>query len=92
MICTEKKKTFLKTYLKLLTKIFEEETIFINLLTFINMFYEIDSDIFYFEHKENILNLLYSYIKYKWQAEDTLVLLNKLNNSQNTSDYQKRKN
>lgn len=85
------KENIFENLFKTFNKIFEEETIFINLLTFINMFYEIDSDIFYFEHKENILNLLYSYIKYKWQAEDTLVLLNKINNSQNTSKYQKRK-
>ena len=37
-----------------------------------------------------MLNLLYQYIKYKWQAEDVLILLKKLDNDKRVYNYEKR--
>lgn len=69
--------------------IFNNEKLFINLLAFIEMIYVIDSDKYYFEHKVNMINLLYQYINNKWQAEDVLVLLNKLDKNKNIYDFYK---
>lgn len=69
--------------------IFDNEKLFIKLLAFIEMIYVVDSDKYYFEHKVNIINLLYQYINNKWQAEDALVLLNRLNENRNIYDFYK---
>ena len=53
------------------------------------MIYVIDSDKYYFEHKVNMINLLYQYINNKWQAEDALVFLNKLDKNKNIYDFYK---
>jgi len=71
-------------------EIFEKEKIFVRLLGFIGTIYTIDSDEYYFNHKENMLNLLYQYIKNKWQAEDALILLRKLYKDKRVYDYEKR--
>ena len=70
-------------------KIFNDEKIFVKFLAFIGTIYTLKSDEYYFHHKENLLNLLYQYLEYDWQAQDTLVLLNKLNNDKRIYDYQK---
>ncbi len=69
--------------------LFKNEKIFVRFLAFIGTIYTIDSDEYYFEHKENILNLLYQYIEYDWQAKDTLILLNKLDRDKRVYSYQK---
>lgn len=69
--------------------IFNNEKLFLKLLAFIEMIYVIDSDKYYFEHKVNMINLLYQYINNKWQAEEALVLLNKLNINENIYDFYK---
>lgn len=71
-------------------EILNNEQYFIKILRFIEMIYTIDSDKYYFEHKENVTNLLYHYIDHKWQAEDMLVLLNKLDKNEKTYDFQKK--
>lgn len=71
-------------------ELLENEKIFVKLLAFIGTIYTIDRDKYYFNHKENMLNLLYQYIEYKWQAEDTLILLRKLDKDKRIYDYQKR--
>jgi len=70
-------------------EIFNNEKLFINLLGFIEMVYTIDSNKYYFEHKENMINLLYYCIDKKWQAEDMLVLLNKLDKNEKIYDFYK---
>ncbi len=70
--------------------LWEDEKIFVKLLAFIGTIYTLKSDTYYFEHKENMLNLLYQYLKYDWQAEDILVLLRKLDQSKDIYDFQKR--
>lgn len=71
-------------------QLFQNEKIFVRFLAFIGTIYTIDSDEYYFEHKENMLNLLYQYLEYEWQAEDTLILLKKLDKDKKIYDYQKR--
>lgn len=71
-------------------EIFNNEKLLINLLGFIEMIYVIDSDKYYFEHKVNMINLLYQYIDAKWQAEDVLILLNKLDKNENIYDFYKK--
>ena len=71
-------------------QLFEDERIFVKLLSFVGMIYTIDTTKFYFEHKDEILNLIYYYINYKWQAEDTLILLRKLENNKDIADYRKK--
>ena len=71
-------------------ELFENERIFVRFLAFIGTIYTIDSDEYYFNHKENMLSLLYQYIKYKWQAQDTLILLRKLDKDKRIYDYEKR--
>ena len=70
-------------------EIFNNEKLFINLLGFIEMIYVIDSDKYYFEHKVNMINLLYQYIDTIWQAEDFLVLLDKLDKNEKIYDFYK---
>ena len=69
--------------------IFNNEKLFANLLAFIEMIYVIDSNKYYFDHKANMINLLYQYINTKWQAEDTLVLLNKLDKNKDIYEFYK---
>ena len=71
-------------------QLFEDERIFVKLLSFVGMIYTIDTTKFYFEHKDEILNLMYYYINYKWQAEDVLILLRKLENNKDIADYRKK--
>lgn len=71
-------------------ELFENEKIFVRFLAFIGTIYTINSDECYFNHKENMLNLLYQYIQYKWQAEDVLILLRKLDNDKRVYNYEKR--
>lgn len=71
-------------------QLFEDERIFVKLLSFVGMIYTIDTTKFYFEHKDKILNLMYYYINYKWQAEDVLILLRKLENNKDIADYRKK--
>ena len=70
-------------------EMFNNEKLFLKLLAFIEMIYVIDSDKYYFEHKVNMINLLYQYINTKWQAGDFLVLLNKLDKNENIYDFYK---
>lgn len=69
--------------------IFNNEKLFAKLLAFIEMIYVIDSDKYYFDHKANMINLLYQYINTKWQAEDALVLLNKLDKNNDIYEFYK---
>ena len=71
-------------------ELFENERIFVKFLAFIGTIYTIKSDEYYFHHKENMLNLLYQYIQHKWQAQDTLILLRKLDKDKRIYDYEKR--
>lgn len=84
------KEDLFENLFKSFKKIFDNEEIFVRFLSFVGTIYTIDSDEYYFEHKENILNLLYRYIEYKWQAENYLILLNKMNNDNRIYDYKKR--
>lgn len=70
-------------------EILKDEKLFVNLLSFIEMIYIIDSDKYYFDHKDNMINFLYQYISNKWQAEDALVLLNKLDKNEKIYDFYK---
>ncbi len=84
------KEDLFENLFKSFKKIFDNDEIFVRFLAFVGTIYTIDSDEYYFEHKENIINLLYRYIEYKWQAEDFLILLNKMNNDNSIYDYNKR--
>lgn len=71
-------------------QLFQNEKIFVRFLSFVGTIYTLEKDEYYFEHKENILNLLYQYLEYEWQAEDILILLRKLDKDKKIYDYQKR--
>ena len=85
-----KKEEVFEYLFKSFKRLFENEKIFVRFLAFIGTIYTINSDEYYFNHKQNMLNLLYQQIKYKWQAEDTLILLRKLYNDKRVYNYEKR--
>lgn len=86
----DKKEDVFKNLFNSFKKLFENKKIFVRFLAFIGTIYTITSDEYYFIHKQNMLNLLYQQIKYKWQAEDTLILLRKLYNDKRVYNYEKR--
>ncbi len=84
-----KKEKIFETLFEDFCDIFEDEKIFVNLLAFVGTIYTIRTDEFCYDYRENILNLLCDYINFKWQAEDTLILLRKLKKDKNIYDYEK---
>jgi len=67
----------------------EDARIFVRFLAFILTIYTMDVEEFYFEHKEYILDLLYHSIESKWQTEEFLNLLKKLDNDKYIYEYEK---
>lgn len=84
------KENMINTLFESFEKLFDDEKIFVRFLAFIGTIYTMNSDDYYFNRKEYVLSMLCRYIKNKWQAEDTLILLQKMNRDNKIYDYQKR--
>lgn len=70
-------------------QIFNNKKIFLNLIDFIKSIYIEDIDEFYFEHKVNLINIIYNDITEDWQANYYLILLTELEENNKIYDYQK---
>ncbi len=69
--------------------LFEDARIFVRFLVFIVTIYTMDVEEFYFEHKSYLLDLLYHSIENKWQAEEFLTLLKKLDTDNYLYEFEK---
>lgn len=84
------KEALFETLFESFKELFNDARIFVRFLAFIGTIYTMNVEEFYFEHKNYILDLLYYYVDSKWQAEEFISLLKKLDNDKYAYDFEKR--
>lgn len=71
------------------SEVFKDEKIFSRFVNFLKNTYIDEDSCFYFYDSDNLVDLLYEKISFRWQAELLLKMLNKLYNDRRVDDYMK---
>ncbi len=69
-------------------ELLKNKNTFNQLLNFIRIIYTYGGDEYYFNYKEELIEILYKYIEFDWQAEYFLKLLYKLDKNRDIYDYE----
>lgn len=80
-----------KKIFKSFNKLFNDKTLFNNLLSLFEKVFKSDSEGYYYHFEDILIDLIYHNIENEWQAKDALDLLNKIDNDRKIYDFDKDK-